>query len=240
MSAPSRTLAVLAYHKVGPPAAGSWETWFSVSEDTFASHLEYLEENDWQVIGLDDLLGAIENPATLGKRSALLTFDDGERSLYGLAARVLSRFGFPSVCFLPTDFIGRASVFNLDDGEPEEPICEADALRELAGRRVSIQSHGASHTRFSLLDGGQQQRELLRSKAAIEAVVDRPVRAFAFPYGDVGRNGHGLDAALHRSGYRAAFLYGGGPVALPVANRYRIPRIPMGPDTDLHKELGGR
>ena len=51
----------------------------------------------------------------------------------------------------------------------------------------------------------------------------------------------GLDgttaAALAAAGYRAAFLYEGGPLKVPPADPYRIVRIPIGSDTDLATEL---
>ena len=37
-------IAVLGYHKVGPPGPGAWETWFYVPEDVFAAHLTVLRD----------------------------------------------------------------------------------------------------------------------------------------------------------------------------------------------------
>ena len=34
----ARTLAMLAYHKIGAPAPGGWETWNYIPEETFAAH----------------------------------------------------------------------------------------------------------------------------------------------------------------------------------------------------------
>jgi peptidoglycan/xylan/chitin deacetylase (PgdA/CDA1 family) len=237
MASTVRTLAILAYHRVGPPPPGSWETWFSVSEDTFVAHLRYLKEHGWRVIDLDELFAALEAPNALGERSVLITFDDGHRTLCAAAARALAEFRFPAVCFVPSDFVGRSSLFNVKDGEPEEPICDVAELRELRRARVSVQSHGASHEPFTQLDPATQERELARSKAVLEAAVGHPVQAFAFPYGDVGPNGRELDDALRRTGYRAAFAYSGGPISLPITNPYRLPRVPIGPDTDLAQEL---
>ena len=44
---------------------------------------------------------------------------------------------------------------------------------------------------------------------------------------------------MDRAGYRAAFVYKGGVCALPSATPYRLTRVPMGPDTNLLKWLGG-
>jgi len=60
----------------------------------------------------------------------------------------------------------------------------------------------------------------------------------AFPYGDHGTNWRNIEQLLEKVGYQAACLYGGGLVTFPGADRYRLPRLAMGPDTDLADELG--
>ena len=235
-----RRLAILGYHRVGPPPPGSWETWFSIPEETLVSHVRQLRDGGWRVIGLGELLAALDDASALGPRTALLTFDDGYRTLRGAALRVLRDFGCPATCFVPTDFIGRRNLFDVENGEPEEAICDVDDLRALVAAGIAVQSHGASHTAFSALDDAARERELRVSRKALEAALGTPVEALAFPYGDVGRNGDGLDAALRRNGYRLAFLYGGGPTRLPIADPYRLPRIAIGPDTDVAAEVADR
>jgi hypothetical protein len=60
-----------------------------------------------------------------------------------------------------------------------------------------------------------------------------PVNAVAFPYGDSGSDPAVTRTLLQRIGYRAGFLYGGGPNELPAGDRYGLTRLAMGPDTDL-------
>jgi peptidoglycan/xylan/chitin deacetylase (PgdA/CDA1 family) len=147
---------------------------------------------------------------------------------------VLERFGYPAVLFMPTDFVGLTNTF---DSEPDEPLCDWDDLRELLERGVAVQSHGESHRPFSEL--GQQERalELERSKAVLEAELEQSVELFAYPYGDDGGLSPELHDALRRTGYVAAFGYGGGPFSFPVTDPYRLERVAMGPDTDLEAVL---
>jgi peptidoglycan/xylan/chitin deacetylase (PgdA/CDA1 family) len=188
------------------------------------------------VIDLVTFLRGILKPFTLPERSALLTFDDGYRSVLTVALPSLRRFQYPAVLFVPTDFIGSHNSF--DEGiEPEEAICSWDELRELEGHGVSIQSHGAAHRPFSELELGEQKAELVRSKLQLERRLEKPVDIIAFPYGDEGTDPNNLRRVLARAGYRAACLYGGGLNALPITNPYRLCRLAMGPDTDLQTEL---
>jgi peptidoglycan/xylan/chitin deacetylase (PgdA/CDA1 family) len=231
-----RSLAILGYHKIGEPPPGGWQTWFYVPEEIFAGHLSYLREYGWQVIDLPALFRGIAAPETLPERAALLTFDDGYRSIRTVALPWLLRFGYPAVLFVPTDYIGGINDFDAGD-EPEEAICDWDDLRELECLGVSIQSHGASHCSFSKLSLPEQEEDLTRSRSTLETGLEKPVEVFAYPYGDGGTEPRSTGKALERAGYRAACLYKGGPNPLPVAEPYRLTRLAMGPDTDLQVAL---
>src|SRR5688572_2679890 len=84
-------LAVLGYHKIGEPSPGGWETWFYVPERTFVAHLEYLRVRGWHVIDLATLLRGLSDSDALPPRAALLTFDDGYRSMLDTALPCLRR-----------------------------------------------------------------------------------------------------------------------------------------------------
>jgi peptidoglycan/xylan/chitin deacetylase (PgdA/CDA1 family) len=232
-----RTLAILAYHKIGEPSPGGWDTWFYVPESVFARHLQFLKKNGWTIIDRVTFLRSLDEPDRLPERAALLTFDDGYRSMREVALPVLLRSGYPSVLFVPTDYVGGRNWFDADN-EPDEAICDWDDLRELERCNVSVQSHGTSHRAFSDLTVPEQEEELRRSKSLIEQRLDRTVDIFSYPYGDCGVDPGGVRQAMTVVGYRAAFLYVGGPVRLPISDPYRVTRIAMGPDTDLHAELG--
>ena len=231
---PEPVVAVLAYHRVGPPPDDSWETWFSVDEDTFSGQLALLAAGGWAPIGVDELLAGLEDPAALPGRAALVTFDDGFRTLTGSARACLADQGYPAAVFVPAGYVGRSNEWDAGTAEPEEAICDWDDLRALDRTGLSVQSHGVSHRAFSELDPDERRRELADSKRALESGLGKKVELFAYPYGDEGT---GASKAVADAGYRAAFIYEGGPFRLPAADRYRLPRIPIGSDTDLETEL---
>jgi peptidoglycan/xylan/chitin deacetylase (PgdA/CDA1 family) len=234
-----RELTILSFHKIGEPSASSWgiTSWFYIAEATFASYLDYLHKEGWQVIDLAAFLRGLAASDTLPERAALLTFDDGYQSMLTVALPWLLRFGYPAVLFVPSDFVGGSNTFDANI-EPEEAICDWDDLRELERRGVSVQSHGASHRAFSYLALAEQEDELRRSKAALEAGLRKTVEVFSYPYGDGGANPQELCGMMQRIGYKAGCLYGGGPNHLPVSDPYRLTRLAMGPKTDLQAALG--
>jgi len=231
-------LVTLGFHKIGEPSPGGWWSWFYIPEATFSSQLGTLRDFGCTVIDAALLVRHVRGTEALPERPVLITFDDGYRSTLTVALPHLQEKGYPAVQFVPTAYIGGTNDF--DNGvEPREEICSWSELRALSAGGVSIQSHGVSHTRFSTLTDAEQEAELSRSKAALEAGLDTRVDLFAYPYGDCGPD---IDEAGHlarASGYVAAFLYGDRAPSSP-DDALRLPRIAMGPNTDLRKELTRR
>jgi peptidoglycan/xylan/chitin deacetylase (PgdA/CDA1 family) len=232
-------LAVLAYHKIGPPGPEAWETWWYVPDKVFADQLATLSACGWETIDIARLRAVLAGSARLPERAALVTFDDGYRSVHEYALPVLRRLACPALLFVPTDFVGRTNEFD-SDVEPTEPMCSWDELADLSRSGVAVQSHGKTHRAFSDISPAERRQEVADSKAALEARLGTPVDVFAYPYGDDADGADDVRAALAESGYRAAFGYGGGPFKLAGQDRYRLPRIAMGPDTDLPAELSAR
>lgn len=230
-------LAILSFHKIGEPPAGAQTTPWYIPETTFRHHLHYLSTHGWEIISLDGFLRALSEPESLPRRAALLTFDDGYKSMLDAASRCLGEFGYPSVAFIPTHFVGGYNEW--DSGrEPREEICNWDDLRELDRRRFSIQSHGVRHESFSNLAQQKQEEELCQSKSIIEAKLGKPVEVFAYPYGHVGTDKTALSELLKRNGYRAACLWSGGISKPPLDNRYFLARVGMLRNSDLPTLLG--
>jgi peptidoglycan/xylan/chitin deacetylase (PgdA/CDA1 family) len=243
MSAQSvrRTVAVLAFHKIGEPPATAPRNarpWY-IPEGVFRSYLRHLSSSGWEVISADTFLKALSAPESLPQRSALLTFDDAYKSLLDSASRCLREFAYPAVVFTPTKFVGGTNSFDRAN-QPVEPICTWDDLRELEKRGFSIQSHGVKHESFRNLDLEQQEQELRESKISIETELKKSVELFAYPFGRAPGNRRTLSELLERLGYRAAFGFGGNPARFPMKHSFFLPRVDVFPDTDLDSRLGSR
>jgi peptidoglycan/xylan/chitin deacetylase (PgdA/CDA1 family) len=230
-------VAILSYHKIGPPAHGGWDTWYYISGEIFAGHLRLLRENGYAFIDLPTFYKGLDDPAPLPAKSALITFDDAYRNNLTVALPIMQRLGVPGVVFVPTKYIGGFNAWDAGN-EPDEPICNWDDLLALERGGVAVESHSVSHPAFSNLTPEQHEEELRQSKRDLEARLGRPVSFFAYPYGDAGNDVAFSEATLRRLGYRAACLYGGGAATLPGADRFRLPRLAMGPDSDLLAMLG--
>jgi peptidoglycan/xylan/chitin deacetylase (PgdA/CDA1 family) len=153
-----------------------------------------------------------------------------------VALPLLARFGYPALAFAPTDFIGAHNTYDVECS-PQDPLCSWKDLMELEAAGVSVQSHSASHRGLSWLDSVEQEKELLRSKQALEEGLSKRVEIFAFPYGDDKVDPSELELMFKRTGYRAACLFGGGANPLPLNDPYHLQRIAIEPTTDLELSL---
>ena len=232
-----KKIAILSYHKIGPPMPNGWDTWYYISKSIFTRQLLELQVMGYEFIDLPRLYVGLDDASALPEKSALITFDDGYRNNLTVAQPVMQRMGVPGVVFVPTHYIGGMNIWDSGGPEPDEEICSWDELLQLEKNSIMIESHSLSHPSFSNLTPEEHEIELLQSRLILEQHLKRPVQFFAYPYGDSGSDFALSESLLKKTGYRAACLYGGGAVTLPGADRYRLERLAMGPDSDLRAML---
>lgn len=233
-----KTLAVLAYHKIGKPPDDGWETWNYVPEEIFKNQLKYLQNNGWVVVDEKQFLNGLHDRTTVPAKAVLITFDDGYQSNLKIAAPILQSFSYPAIVFVPTGYVGAYNAFDADIFyEPKEPICSWEELKQLEKARISIQAHSVSHSHFSEISVAQLHEEISHCKETLEENLAKKIELFSFPYGDNGLDINLTDNLLKRTGYKAAFMFAGKPVHGNIENNFRIPRVAVGPDTNLQSVL---
>ncbi len=86
--APSASaLVVLQYHHISDKTPKSTST----STALFEAHLQYLEDNQFNVMDIRELRKLIKKKATPPDRTVIITFDDGYRSVYDNAYPLLKK-----------------------------------------------------------------------------------------------------------------------------------------------------
>lgn len=234
----NKSIAILGYHKIGDPPPDGWETWCYVSGNVFKEQLNFLKNNDWQVISFKTFLEGLANPALFPDKSVMITFDDGYRSNLEIAYPILQKFGYPALMFVPTAYVGSYNAFDADNFyEPKENMCSWEELKKLEELGVSVQSHGVNHAHLSNLSIEELKFEIAHSKEALEKNLNKKIEAFSFPYGDMGVDRNKTERILAETGYKAAFLFAGNLINDKIENPFKLNRIAIGPDTDLAEEL---
>lgn len=161
--------------------------------------------------GPEDLDACLENRWTGGRARLLITFDDGYRSNYEVAAPLLEEHGFRAFFFLPEARIAdnRAAAdasFVASVDEPEPRMCWAE-VRDLKARGHAIGCHTRTHVR--LADDLSPERladEITVAGSDIARKLGHPVDDFCWVGGEEWSYGAGAFEEIRRGGYRRVFM----------------------------------
>lgn len=125
---------VLNYHDiVGSGAMPVHAT--DVTEDRFAQQLEWLKQQGYRVISVQDIFDAAAGNTPLPDRAVLLSFDDGYQSFYTKALPLLKKYRYPAALAV----VG-AWLDGVD--KPDLPLLTWSQIRELRDSGlVEIVSH---------------------------------------------------------------------------------------------------
>ncbi|UCC80215.1 MAG: polysaccharide deacetylase family protein [Candidatus Zixiibacteriota bacterium] len=82
----------------------SCDDWTQIHPDEFKKQMLYIKEN-YDVISISDMLDIFKNKKTR-LHLAVVTFDDGYRSVYETAFPILRELGIPATVYITSNFIG--------------------------------------------------------------------------------------------------------------------------------------
>jgi peptidoglycan/xylan/chitin deacetylase (PgdA/CDA1 family) len=210
-------ITVLLYH-----AFDRGKDPLSVSSARFERQIVWLVEHGVEVVALSELLEFLEGRRRLPKRVAVITIDDGVKSVHERAWPILKRHGIRFTLGLPTYYMQT----------PENaPMLSWEQVAEmLASGLCEIASHGHRHRALPVLGKRLAAEELELSADIIAQQTGTRPSVYFYPLG-------ALDNASMKSvllaGYRAAFSAKGGPIAIGSSPLMRIPRTSIFHDDDL-------
>jgi glycosyltransferase involved in cell wall biosynthesis/peptidoglycan/xylan/chitin deacetylase (PgdA/CDA1 family) len=171
-------LPVLLYHHVGPYGAGIAND-YTMSPERFESHLRLLSRRGYVGIRPSDWLDWLRDGKRLPPKPVLLTFDDAFADLCRWALPMLERHDFRATVFVVSGQIGGRNVW---DGGAHR-LMSAGQIREWASRGVEFGAHSRTHADMTTLGSEELKAELAGSRDELSAIVGKPIRSFAYPYG---------------------------------------------------------
>jgi peptidoglycan/xylan/chitin deacetylase (PgdA/CDA1 family) len=200
-----RTLRVLMYHKVNDVPGNP----LTMPVSLFDEQMDQLRTLGYTVVDLHAVLDHYVDGRELPPKAVLITFDDGYHDNLDNAARVLGKYGYPAVLFVPIGY--------LDDRHPlpHEERLAADGvlnptvgwseLADLEREGIRIESHGISHRPLADLEVDEAAREIALSKLRLEERLGRPVRAFSYVKGSEAHYKQVHLSLVRQAGYDVAF-----------------------------------
>ena len=108
---------------------------------------------------------------------------------------------------------------------PTDLMMTRAQVHALSEAGMTVGAHTRHHPILATLASGEASAEIAGGKADLEAIVDKPVRLFAYPNGKPGRD-YGAEhvRAVEAQGFAAACSTAPG-VATPAADRFQLPRF---------------
>lgn len=117
-----------------------------VDEQTFRADLAFLKNNGYTTLSADGLLDHLEQHTAAPPRSVVLSFDDGQRSLYDVALPLLGEFGFLAVAFICPGLHREASSDAGGEAQGHGGLCDWSQIKQMHDSgRIDFQPHTHSH-----------------------------------------------------------------------------------------------
>jgi peptidoglycan/xylan/chitin deacetylase (PgdA/CDA1 family) len=114
-----------------------------------------------------------------GRHHVGVTFDDAFENFVTNALPELEKRRIPAIVFVISDALGN----EFGRRGFAERVMSSEQLRALPPELVCIGSHTMTHPLLPSVAESEAALEITESKARIEALLQRPVELFSFPYG---------------------------------------------------------
>lgn len=160
-----KKIPVLTYHAVDDTTWGDSGLFVKISD--FEDQMKYLHDNGYTTLFISEITNALNytNPV-------IITFDDGYMNIYTKAFPIMQKYNIKSTFYIITEWMDGYTFVS-----PEiVKIMDKSGL-------VEIGSHSLSHMKLGVNSFDSQEKEIKKSKEALEQILDKKINSFAYPYG---------------------------------------------------------
>jgi hypothetical protein len=226
-------LTIVAFHRVNDqlPADG-----LTCRSDKFEAFCRFFQTY-FRVVPVSEQVAGCRTGQDMGGTLSI-TFDDGYRDNFEVAAPILRKLQLPATFFVTTGFIGSRVLAPWDAHLPIRPEWMSwNHVRELVAQGFDIGSHTDTHIDMGASEPARIRAELAESQRKILAESGLTPRLFAYPFGGREHISGTARALIREAGFLGSMsCYGG--VNLPVADPYELNRIGIAQWFDTPHQFG--
>ncbi|MDQ2098258.1 MAG: sulfotransferase [Tychonema bourrellyi B0820] len=168
----TENLPILAYNRI--------------CTEIFEQHLQNLKDCGYYSVSWEDWQNAKLAKTPLPGKAVLLTFDGGYLDFFNHAFPLLKRFNFTATVFLVAESIGKTNSWEKADSEQVQLMGWRE-IRQLRDAGIEFGSMSATYQPLTGLSPTEIVREAAKSRAILELGLGKPVKCFAYPYGNVDK-----------------------------------------------------
>jgi len=166
---------MITYHRVSLATTND----MTVTPQLFRRHMQFLRENKYSPITMDQWCAAVLDGKKLPEKPILITFDDAWKSQYKNAIPILNEYGYKATFYTYTAVVGNKTTMTWKQ------------LRALAEQGHNIGCHSATHSNLAKPFKSENRdmykarlvRETFNAKRKIEENIGTEVKHFCYPYG---------------------------------------------------------
>lgn len=214
----------LFYHRIADDFAGAW-TFPSL---LFERQINWLRRR-FDLISMEEAQRRLRQGHD-GRPGVVITFDDGYFDNCQTALPLLYQWKIPCTYFVSTRHIVDGVPFAHDVSRkcPLRPNT-IDQLRAMSQAGVEIGCHTRTHADLGrITDHTRLVDEVITAGEELQTILEKPVRYFAFPFGQRQNLNAEAFHLAYESGYEAVCsAYGG--INFPGDDAFHIQRIPADP-----------
>lgn len=200
-------LPVLVYHKIGepPPNSSIKDLW--VSPKDFEKQIMWLKEKGYNTLSFSELADIHFKKSPLKGNEILITFDDGYENNYRFAWPILAKHKCKGNIFVVYNTIGKTNIWHNPKTEPWIDMADEKMLLEMQESGwIEFGSHTMNHPKLTQIPYEDAVWEINESKKQLEALLNKEIKAFAYPYG-LGAYDDKIRKAVLEAGYILDFSF---------------------------------
>tara|TARA_B100000886_G_scaffold205180_1_gene141700 strand:- start:186 stop:1196 length:1011 start_codon:yes stop_codon:yes gene_type:complete len=209
-NAEESNITVLMYHRIGDDRYPST----SISQELFEKHIEYLVEENINVLPITELSKYLKNEISLTNKTVFITIDDAYKSFFQNGFPILKKNKLPFGIFVSSEYVSSAE---------KSEFMSWSMLKEVSNSNGLILNHSKSHESLVGMDILTLKKEIEQNQIEIEKKIGKQPKIFSYPYGESSKT---VEEVIKMLNYDIAFSQYSAPIHIG-QNKYRLPRYAL-------------
>lgn len=188
-----KEVPILCYHNIkdfSSNASGNIKT-YTVKPTAFAEQMKALARAGYETILPQQLYDYLVYDSPLPAKPIMISFDDTREEQFVIGTAEMKKYGFKGVFFIMTVAINRPGYMSTAQ------------IKNLADNGHIVGAHTWDHHMVTKYTGDDWNTQLVKPKAKLEDIIEKPVTNFAYPFGLWNT---AAIPEIKKSGYKTAYI----------------------------------